>query len=220
MYFLNKRGDLGYITDDSSRAVRETFPQLNDKKFLKKHPDFLTQIEGFLRETAEIPGGYIERGKAQEIELGYIVPPGDKQPWTSSNFMIHKHVLKALRNDDEKPNTEGPGESPKIDPGASQYQSVCSVYKGFADLLYYKNAFGVCPYFPVLFKLPGYDLNSTARQEKAPLRVLNLRWNGNNDVVPAAEKCAQFPAVFSILRANLVKRGAIIRDDSKPVVVY
>lgn len=219
MYFLNKSGDIGYITSDSSRAVRESFPQLNDKEFLKKHPDFLEQIEGFLRMTAELPGGYLDPNNARDIELGYIVPPGDDQPWESSNLVIHRHVLESICNDDKMLRARSsrlPASYENGTPDENRYQVVRSVYQGFAYLLYHKNAFGICQYFPVLYKLPGYDLISKAPQAKAPLRVLNLKWSGG-DVVRAAEKYARFPAVFSILRANMVKRGAIIRNDSKPI---
>ena len=83
---------------------------------------------------------------------------------------------------------------------------------------YHKNTFGVYQYFPVLFKLPGTDLNSSAPHGKAPLRVLNLKWSCSDDMGSSAERFARYPAVFSILRANMVKRGAIIRDDAKPIV--
>ena len=216
LYFINRRGDIGYITADSSRAVKETFPQVNNKEFLKKHPDFIEQLEGFLRQTGEIPGAYLDQKKSCEIELGYIVPPDDKQPWSSSNFVLHSHVLESLRIDDAMP---GAGKSRGSRTGhanGDRYQPVRSVYQGFANLLYHRNAFGVYQYFPVLFKLPGVNLNSNAPQHRSPLRVLNLKWSGSDDIGRSAERYARYPAVFSILRASMVKRGAITRYDYKP----
>jgi len=218
MYFLNKRGDIGYITADSNKAVRETFPQINNRELLKKHPDFMEQLEGFLLQTGEIPGALLDHGKACEIELGYIVPPDENQPWNSSNFVLHNHVIEGLRIDDAM-TSAGKFQSPLgVGVDEDRYQTVRSLYQGFAHLLYHKNAFGVHQYFPVLFKLPGANLNSTTPQEKAPLRVLNLKWSKSDDMGLSAERFARFPAIFSILRANMVKRGAIILDDSKTIV--
>ena len=216
LYFINKRGDIGYITADSSRAVKEIFPQVNNKEFLKKHPDFVEQLEGFLRQAGEIPGAYLDKNKSWEIELGYIVPPDDKQIWSSSNFVLHRHVLESIRIDDAMPGAGKSRISRSGNADGDRYQSVRSVYQGFADLLYHKNAFGVYQYFPVLFKLPGANLNSNAPQHRFPLRVLNLKWSGSDDLGRSAERFARYPAVFSRLRASMVKRGAIIRDDSKP----
>lgn len=218
LYFINKRGDIGYVTADSSRAVKETFPQVNNREFLKKHPDFVEQLEGFLRQTGEIPGAYLEQNKACELELGFVVPPGDNQPWSSSNFVFHNHVLESLRIDDAMPGAGKSRSSPVSDANGDRFQPVRSLYQGFARLLYHKNAFGVYQYFPVLFKIPGVDLNSKAPHHKAPLRVLNLKWSCSDDIGRSAERYARYPAVFSILRAGMVKRGAIIRDGAKPIV--
>ena len=198
--------------------MRESFPQINNREFLKKHPDFVEQLEGFLLQTGEIPGAFLDNGKACQIELGYIVPPGEDQPWSSSNFVLHNHVTEGLRIDAALAGA-GKLQSP-LGGGVDEdeYQAVRSVYQGFSNLLYHKNAFGVHQYFPVLFKLPGANLHSTAPQDKAPLRVLNLKWSKSDDMGLSAERFARFPAVFSILRANMVKRGAIILDNSKPVV--
>jgi len=207
LYFLNNQGDLGYITADSMRAAKEIFPQVNDRKLLKLHPDFILQIEGFLRDIGEIPAAYLRQDRVTDIELGYILAPDEEQHRSASTFIFHKHVLETLRRDEQALYQTGM-KVPSRRLGAVQHSGVRSVHQGFADLLYHKNIFGIYRYFPVLVKLPEQDPEFGS--DMAPLRVINLKWRETGDEVEAAAEFSLYPTVFSILRANMVKRGAIV----------
>ena len=189
------------------RAAKEIFPQVNDRKLLKLHPDFILQIEGFLRDIGEIPAAYLRRDRVTDIELGYILAPNEGQHRSASTFIFHKHVLETLRRDEQALYKNGMKTTAHL-LDAVQHSGVSSVHQGFADLLYHKNIFGIYQYFPVLVKLPEQDPDFDSN--KAPLRVINLKWREPGHEVETAAEISLYPTVFSILRANMVKRGAIV----------
>lgn len=208
-YFLNKIGELGYIGLTSQRSARETFPQVQDKKFMKMNPDFETQLERFKKDISEIPKAYLEEDMASKIELGYILPVADSQAWNSSTLVLHRSVVNAMQRDDKALYAKGLKDPFHGDPETEKLQGVRSIQQGFDDLLHHQNAFGVYKYFPVLFKLPDSGVQLSGSGSEARLRVLNLKWKL---ITSESTKASEYKTVFSILRANLIKRGAIARE--------
>ena len=212
-YFLNKEGDLGYITADGQRTCKENFAQSNDKEFLRTYPEFTAEIDPFLQGVREIPKVYLEENATPDIELGYVLPVTEGKSWLSATLILNKDIVDKIKSDDKLLYTKGMKDPFQIDPEAEKMKGVRSVQQGFDDLLHHKDAFGVYKYFPVLFKLPdkGADITHTGC-EKAPVRVLNLKWRMSSADRPTAAQLSSHETVFSILRANLIKRGAIARD--------
>lgn len=212
-YFLNKEGELGYITADGQRASKESFSQSQDEEFLQAYPQFADEIGPFLNAISKIPDAYLNEGKESEIELGYVLPAAEGKTWLSATLILNKDIVDGLKRDDKLLYTKGMKDPFQIDPEAEKMKGIRSVQQGFDDLLHHKDAFGIYKYFPVLFKLPdkGADITHTGC-EKAPVRVLNLKWRMGNTEEPAAKQLSSCETVFSILRANLIKRGAIARD--------
>lgn len=212
-YFLNKAGDLGYITSDGQQASKEIFAQSKDQEFLRLYPDFAEEIEPFLQGISEIPNAYLNEDDAPEIELGYILPVTEGKTWLSATLILNKDIVNILKRDDKLLYSKGLKDPFQIDPEAEKSKGVRSVQQGFDDLLHHKDAFGIYKYFPVLFKLPekGADITHTGC-EKAPVRVLNLKWRKSTSGQPSAAQLSSYETVFSVLRANLIKRGAIARD--------
>ena len=212
-YFLNRRGELGYITSDGQRSAKETFPQTEDEEFLRRHPEFPELIKGFVRDMAAIPHAYLHADKAAEIEIGYILPVSDSQVWRSATLILHKKTVATLERDDKVLYSKGEKDPFQSDPEVEKVKGVRSVQQGLDDLTYHKNTFGVFRYFPALFKLPeeGVKLSGSG-SEKARLRVLNLKWQDLGDQAVDATKPSDYHIVFSVLRANMIKRGAIDRD--------
>lgn len=207
-YFLNRQGELGYIEEGTQRTVKEVYPQVNDENFLRVHTNFTKQFEGFLKAISEIPKAY-ENG-ADGVELGYILPVGDTYMWRSATFVLHKEVVATLQRDDKALYSRGLKDPFHGDPEVEKMRGVRSVQQGFDDLLHHKDVFGVYKFFPVLFKLPESSVGPGAKTQSA-LRVLNLKWRDTGaDPVQASDYLAH-QTVFTILRANLFRRGAIER---------
>lgn len=211
-YFLNRQGELGYITSDGQRSAKETFPQVEDKEFLRLHPDFREQMEGFVRDLGAIPQAYLHADKAAEIEIGYVLPVSDSQLWRSATLILHKKTVETLERDDRSLYSKGLKDPFQSDPDVEKSKGVRSVQQGLDDLLYHKNTFGVFRYFPALFKLPDKGVKITGSgSDKARLRVVNLKWRNTNSQTTNTAEHADYHIVFSVLRANLIKRGAIDR---------
>ncbi len=215
-YFLNTSGELGYIKSKELRSVKETFPQVNNRSFLKIHPDFIEQLEGFLRDLGDLSTLYGNDGK-DGFELGYVLPANDSsQKWRSATLVLHKNVVNTLREDENlfyKKGIKDRYNSTDLD--AEKLQGIRSIQRGLDDLTHHRDVFGMYRYFPVLFYVRD-------RSKQAALRVLNLKWRPNRerpDGGANAQTAAHFGAretVYSILRENLVQRGAI--DRSRRVV--
>lgn len=212
-YFLNKEGGLGYITADGQRATKEDFPQTQDKEFLRLQPKFADEIGPFLHDTSNIPKIYLDGEAVSDMELGYVLPVTEGKTWLSATLILNKNIVDALQRDDKLLYTKGLKDPFQVDPETEKMKGVRSIQQGFDDLLHHKDAFGIYKYFPVLFKLPdkGADITHTGC-EKAPVRVLNLKWRESSNNQPSAAQLSSYETVFSILRANLIKRGAIARE--------
>ncbi len=212
-YFLNKAGELGYIASDGKRPVKENFAQSQNKDFLLAYPQFALEIEPFLQAIKEIPRAYLAGADESEMELGYILPVTEGKTWLSATLILNKDIVDELERDEKLMYTKGLKDPFQIDPETEKMKGIRSVQQGFDDLLHHKDAFGIYKYFPVLFKLPGKDADIThTGTEKAPLRVLNLKWRNSQSDDNSAEQMSGQETVFAILRANLIARGAIARD--------
>ena len=211
-YFLNRQGELGYITADGQRSAKETFPQTKDEEFLRLHPNFLEQVESFTRAISEIPQAYLAEGKAAEIEIGYVLPVSDSQAWRSATLVLHRKTVETLERDDKALYSKGLKDPFQSDPEVEKMKGVRSVQQGLDDLLYHKNSFGVFRYFPALFKLSDTGVKIIGSgSEQSRLRVVNLKWHHTRDESTDPTEPVDYHTVFSVLRANLVKRGAIDR---------
>ena len=212
-YFLNQNGDLGYIKADDLRTVKETFPQINNRHFLKVHPDFMEQLEGFLRDLGDLSKLH-SSPSANDFELGYVLPANDStQKWRSATLVLHKRVVETLRADENllyKKGIKDPINSTDLD--AEKLQGIRSIQRGLDDLTHHRDAFGMYKYFPVLFHLRNDNAPS------AKLRVLNLKWRPNRERpdgganAQTAAHMSSRETVYSVLRHNLIRRGAIDRN--------
>jgi len=216
-YFLNKSGELGYIKADDLRSVKETFPQINDRHFLKVHPDFMDQLQSFLRDLGEL-SALCTVGSGVQMELGYVLPANEgSQTWRSATLVLHRQVVDTLRQDESllyKKGIKDRYNSNEMD--MEKLQGIRSVQHGLDDLTNHRDANGIYKFFPVLFYLRDGQANQSR------LRVLNLKWrpgqavpDGGHDSITAAEFDSR-ESVYSLLRQNLVTRGAINRDVRAP----
>ena len=212
-YFLNRQGELGYITNDSSKTIKETFPQLNNKDFIGTHAQFQQELEGFLREIADLCTVYLT-SRTTQIEIGYVLPVSDSQSWHSATLVLHKHVLDTIEQDERQLYAKGIKDPFNGNPDAQKSRGVRSVQQGLDDLLNHKDVFGVYRYFPVLFNDSGQSASEPkADQPRAKLTVLNLRWrqpDQTHDQTNVAGYNA-YEDVYTVLRTNLIAHGAIDR---------
>lgn len=208
-YFLNRNGELGYIRSGELRSVKETFPQLKDRTFLHANPDFLSELEEFLRELGEISSAYLSNPPS-DLELGYILPAGDQHLWRTATLVLHKHVVETLRTDHEVMVQNGAQELGEAERDLSRIMGVRSIHQGLDELTYHKDTFGQYRYFPALFLLPE---SQDATQSR--VRVLNLRWRGRGlgaRRYGPADTAGQRELLYRMLRENLTQRGAIDRS--------
>ncbi len=213
-YFLNRNGELGYIRSGELRSVKETFPQIKDRAFLRANPDFLPALEEFLRELGEISSAY-QNKPPHDLELGYVLPAGDQHLWRSASLVLHKHVLEALKGDHEAMFQNGSQELIEAERDLSRLMAVRSIHQGLDELTYHKDVFGQFRYFPALYLLPEGEDTNRSEATKSRVRVLNLRWRGRglNARQYASEDARNTrELIFHVLRENLTQRGAIDRS--------
>lgn len=212
-YFLNRDGDLGYIKSGEMRSVKETFPQLRDRAFLKSNPDFLPELEEFLRELGRISSACLENPPC-DLELGYVLPAGDQYQWRTSTLVLHKHVLETLQADYEAMIENGTREQLETERILNRIGGIWSIHRGLDELTNHKDVFDQYRYFPALFVLPERDAG-VPHSTRSHLRVINLRWRDkgldSHQYGPADPSRAR-ELVFHILRNNLTQRGAIDRS--------
>lgn len=212
-YFVNKAGELGYIKSGNLRSVKETFPQLKDRAFLAANPDFIRELEDFLRELGEISSACLHT-PPYDLELGYVLPAGDQHRWRTSTLVLHKHVLEALKADYDTMVSNGTKELIEAERDLARLSGVRSIHQGLDDLTNHKDAFGHYRYFPALYVVPEQADTTQPHRSKSNLRVINLRWregrsNPQKHQSTTARQTREL--VFSVLRENLTQRGAIDR---------
>lgn len=213
-YFLNKDGELGYIKSGEMRSVKETFPQLKDREFLGANPDFLRELEEFLRELGEISTVYMDT-PPHDLELGYVLPANGQYRWRSSSLVLHKHVLGSLKADHEVMVKNGTKELIEAERDLGRIASVRSIHEGLDELTHHKNAFGQYRYFPALFVLPERHVMDQPDRSKSNVRVINLRWRERHSIPTTRDSAGGIrnrELVFAVLRDSLSQRGAIDRS--------
>ena len=212
-YFLNRDGELGYIKSGEPRSVKETFPQLKDRAFVSANPHFIRELEAFLRGLGEISAAY-RAEPPYDLELGYVLPASEKRPWRSSTLVLHKHVVEALKADHEVMVSTGTKNPADAERDLSRIEGVRSIHEGLDELTYHRDTFGEYRYFPALFVLPEQLETQDLHGSRSNVRVINLRWRGKGSE-PFASRSAvngTRELVFSLLRENLMQRGAIDRS--------
>lgn len=213
-YFLNRNGELGYIKSGELRSVKETFPQLKDRTFLAANPDFLPELEQFLRELGEIAFAY-QSNAPFDLELGYVLPAGDQHLWRTATVVLHKHVLEALKADYETMVRDDSQELAEVERELSRIMGVRSIHQGLDELTHHRDAFGQYRFFPALYLLPENDETGRVEATKSRVRVINLRWRGrglNPRRYDPGNTESTRDLVFRVLRENLTQRGAIDRS--------
>ena len=219
-YFLNRSGELGYIKSNELRSIKETFPQLNNKQFLKIHPRFMTELECFLRDVGQLTTAYGNE-EWDSLELGYVLPANENQPWRSATLVLHKQVLDTLRSDEDLLYRKGIKDPFQADTESEKFKGIRSIQHGLDDLVNHRDVFGNYKYFPVLFYLPEHPLPPKLSQHCARLRVVNLKWRKPADATRSTETTPAPPnvadlngqeEVFNVLRENLTLHGAIDRS--------
>jgi hypothetical protein len=214
-YILSRTGELGYIRKEDQRAVKETFPQMQDRNFLLRHPSVAADVPLFLAWLHELAKAYLE-SVPPGLELGYLLPGRDPtSPWKSASFVLHDHVLSTIHYDQQAIfKRTGIGNPLLATAIGERNQARRSVYRGFAELIEHHSSFGVPRYFPALFQLnehtDGKTLQeirerATGHEALSPLRVLNLRWQPPHFFVRGHPDI-----VFKALLDNLRARGAIL----------
>jgi len=214
-YFLNRNGELGYIKSGALRSVKETFPQLRDRRFLHDNPDFLRGLEEFLRELGEISSAYPGNEPPSDLELGYVLPAGDRHRWRTATLVLHKHVLETLKADYELKVRDGTQDLLEAKWDLSQIMQVRSIHQGLDELTYHTDSFGQYRYFPALYLLPEQADKIPSDGTRSRVRVVNLLWCGRGP--GATQRSTVGPSdtrelVFRVLRENLTRRGAIDRS--------
>lgn len=214
-YFINRNADLGFIRPADAKPVKETFPQLHDRQFMRGHPGFVDELESFLRDLQELSHVYFNNGEIG-MDLGYVIPAGDgDREWKSATLMAHDKVIDAIRTDQEVKRQCVAADLPSNNLAVEDLQGACSVHRGINYLANYVDTHGTHGYFPALFFQPALSPTTapagdlTQRGHDTSLRVINLRWRSpEND----GASTAQHDLIFDILRHNLEVRGAIARN--------
>jgi len=180
---------------------------------LSSNPQFLAELEEFLRELGEISMAYLDT--PPDLELGYVLPASDKYPWRTSTLVLHKHVVNALQADRDHMLKDGTKELIETERDLTRIAGVRSIHQGLDELTHHKDALGVYRYFPALFVVPEDPDASPAQRSKSNLRVINLRWRDGRSGAradDAGNPQRRRELVFSVLRENLTHRGAIDRS--------
>lgn len=219
-YFINRNADLGFLRPTDAKPVKETFPQLHDRKFTRKHPSFVLELENFLRDVQEISNIYLNSADT-DIELGYILPAGDNDhEWQSATLMVHDDVVDTIQFEQQQKQQYDIVDSSPLNLTAEELQGACSAHRGLNYLAKYVDASGSHIYFPALFLQPTPAATNTQaagagdRGDNNSLRVINLLWHRP---VHGHRSASHHDSIFSLLRRNLEVRGALARDQHRLV---
>ncbi len=204
-YFINRNADLGFIRPADSKPVKETFPQLHDRKFMRKHPTFVSELEVFLRDLQELSHVYLHSAE-NGMELGYILPVDDNNhEWQSATLMVHNKTIDAIRLDQDAKQQGNVVDSLPLTLGIEELHGACSVHRGLHYLANHVDVNNARVYFPVLFFQPTHS----PPDSDTSLRVIDLLWQSSkNESGPTARR----NLIFNVLRRNLEVRGALARD--------
>jgi len=225
-YFINRNADLGYIRAADAKPVKETFRQLHDRQFVRKHPNFVHQLESFLRDLLELSHIYLNTTETG-MELGYILPAdSNNQGWQSATLVAHNKVIETTQKDYDEIHQRGlTGTSdpvPAFTEEPNKLNSKHSAYRGLRLLIDHKNSSGEYRYFPVLFFHPGGSSDEARAKHanqtefgprNASMRIINLLWRRNKNESVLSERHS---LIFDVLRHNLKVRGVFNRGIPSP----
>ena len=217
-YFLNRGGEIGYISRVGMRSIKETFPEANRREFLREHPAFVLELEHFRRDLIEL-AVRCDSPYAEELELGYVLPAGDGQRWRSATLVLHDRIIDQLRQDSLAAAGPVVAEDAAVKTPKAKLRRFRSVQQGFDDLIHHRDAGGRPRYFPALFYRSSADPAQAAARgyPGSRLRVVNLKWRPAGEPPPRVRDSAAGPDaedsdVYDLLRSNLISRGAIDRS--------
>ena len=194
-YFLNQKGELGYITGKSPRLVKETFNEWKDEGFIKRYPRFKQEVKTFRSFLVDLYQSY---PSTPEMELGYVVPSDDSRSWNTATLVTHEHIVNLMQEAVKQAAKEQVITLGEADRKLAAITVERGAYQGLDNLFNHVSALGGHPFFPVFY----HSRNPV--EQTTSLRVINLKY-----VNPESGDTAKFEAVYSLLRSKLVARGAL-----------
>ena len=198
-YWLNQKGELGYITGKSPRLAKEKLGEYRDNEFLKRYPSFKQEVRAFQPFLVDLYESY---PSTPQMELGYVVPSDNSHSWNTATLVMHEHIVRLMQETVRQAVKERTITFDEADRRLCALTPERGVYQGFDALFNHVSTLGGQPFFPVLYycqqpQLPGSE-------QIAPLRVINIKY-----VNPESGNTAQFEAVYSLLRSKLAARGTL-----------
>ncbi|MDJ0957500.1 MAG: hypothetical protein QNI91_11600 [Arenicellales bacterium] len=194
-YFLNQKGELGYITGKNPRLVKETFNEWKDEGFLKRYPRFKQEVKAFGPFLVDLYQAY---PSTPEMELGYIVPSDESSAWNTATLVVHEHIVNLMQEAVKQSAKERLITLDEADRKLAAMTVERGIYQGLDDLFNHVSALGGHPFFPAFY----HSRNPV--EQTGVLRVINLKY-----VNPESGNTAKFEAVYSLLRSKLTARGAL-----------
>ena len=198
-YFLNQKGELGYITGKTPRLVKETFDEGKDDGFLKRYPSLKQEVKAFQPFLVDL---YQSFPSTPEMELGYVVPSDDSRPWNTATLVVHEHIVSLIQEAVKQAAKERVMTLDEADRKLAAMTVERGIYQGLDDLFNHVSTLGGHPFFPAFF----HSRNPAGPNsvQTTSLRVINLKY-----VNPESGSTAKFEAVYSLLRSKLTARGAL-----------
>ena len=201
-YFLNQKGQLGYITGASPHLVKETFSERKAEGFLKRYADFKQGVRAFQPFLTDLYESY---PSTPQMELGYVVPPDGSKCWKTATLVLHEHILSVMRESVKQAAKEKTITVDEADRKLDALTIERGIYHGLDDLFNHVSTIGGQPFFPTFCYNPMFE--GPGPEQTAPLRVINLKYVNPESVT--AFNTAKFEAVYSQLRSKLTARGAL-----------
>lgn len=186
-YIVNRAGELGYVSTDGQRLVKEEFKEAGADL-----PD--GAIEEFFSTLREAARSF---PPSEDKELGYLMPVNTETVWNTATLRLHEYVDKDLRDAFERDMTKGLMTLDEGDRRARDITTERGLHRGVEDLLAHVGSFGTHIFFPVLY-------HRNADEDCYPLRVLNL--------LALLPNPGKFDDIVSLMRRTLNDRGALNRS--------
>ena len=198
-YFLNQKGELGYITGKNPRLAKETFSEWKDDGFLKMYPAFKREVKAFQPFLVDLYQSY---PSTPEMELGYIVPSDNSRSWNTATLVVHEHIVNLMQEAVKQAAKERVMTLDEADRKLAAMTVERGIYQGLDDLFNHVSALRGHPFFPAFYH--SRNLAGANSVQTASLRVMNLKY-----VNPESGNTAKFDAVYTLLRSKLIARGAL-----------